>query len=347
MEADSSKAFAHVRIEAVAEHLPFARLEGAELQNVEESDRAYLRNLMSKHGVLVFSGQNLTPAQELAVNHCFGYHDPEEAFGGRTFGFTVTSGVPVYAIPSCPAVQVQGNGTFLGHCGIEEMNLEVVVSFSTEGFHSDGLHDQTDFDSNTLPVLTSMYCHQACTEGGETNFICSRAPLAKLEPEELESLRHCHVHYQSRQTLSTGRPIMKDGLRRLRRKGSPEDSSDGGSREAWLATAQNGPVHPLIRKHAETGEEAVCVSCGNVAFMVCGDILLGPSDSYALIERFFARQPIYAHRWHPGDFVIWDNRLCLHAGPRKLEGDRLIHRVRLRGAKDSWLSVAPRHFGAC
>ena len=227
---------------------------------------------------------------------------------------SVSSGVPVYAIPSCPAVQVQGNGTFRGHCGIEEVKLQVVVGFETEGFHSDGLHDQADFDSDTLPALTSMYCHQACTEGGETNFICARAPLAKLPPEELARLRQCRVHYQNHQTLASGRPIMKDGLRRLRREGAAVDEDGIGSLQALFATAAGGPVHPLIRKHADTGEETLCVSCGNVAFMACEDALWGPSEAYALIERFFSGQPTYAHQWSPGDFVIWDNRLCLHAG---------------------------------
>ena len=47
-------------------------------QEVVESDRDFLRHLMSTHGVLVFPGQDLTPAEELAVNRCFDYHDHDE-----------------------------------------------------------------------------------------------------------------------------------------------------------------------------------------------------------------------------------------------------------------------------
>ncbi|CAE7551114.1 xanA [Symbiodinium natans] len=337
-EISRSKAFAKARVQLLSAGLPFARIEGVDLREVEAADGEVLQSLISEHGVLCFPQQNLTPEQELNVNRAFGYHDTaEETVGGpsqKYFGFasSVDSGVPVHAVPGCPLVQVQGNGTFKDHCGIEEVTLQVAVGFLTEGFHSDGLHDQADFDSDTLPVLTSMYCHQACTDGtGETNFLCSRAPLRKLSSEQLAFLRGCRLHYQSRDVLKQGRPVMEGGLRRLRRPGQEEVTTPV-SRELLLASAEAGPVHPIIRRHADTGDEALCISCGNVAFMVSPKGVEGPAACYDLIESFFADQEMYAHRWHPGDFVIWDNRLCLHAGPRAVHGDRLMHRVRLRGS---------------
>ena len=32
----------------------------------------------------------------------------------------------------------------------------------------------------------------------------------------------------------------------------------------------------------------------------------------------FCQEPqVYAHQWRTGDFVIWDNRICLHSAPKK------------------------------
>eukprot|EP00439_Symbiodinium_sp_Y106_P039133 s4367_g4.t1 len=73
-----------------------------------------------------------------------------------------------------------------GHSDIE---LQSVVGFNAEGFHSDGVHDQADFDNDCLPVLTSMYCYQRGDDRtGETSFLRARTAVGKLSAEELSSL---------------------------------------------------------------------------------------------------------------------------------------------------------------
>jgi taurine dioxygenase len=70
-------------------------------------------------------------------------------------------------------------------------------------------------------------------------------------------------------------------------------------------------AHPLARTHPETGRNALYL--GNHATHIVG---LPESESAALLAALLehATQPqfVYAHRWQPGDFVIWDNRVLLH-----------------------------------
>ena len=129
----------------------------------------------------MFPGRDLSPEDELHTNRCLGYHDPTEDFkGDETFGFAVS----VAAV-----VEVKGSGKFREHRGHSDIELQSVVGFNAEGFHSDGVHDKADFDNDCLPVLTSMYCYQRGDDGtGETSFLCARTAVGKLSVEELSSL---------------------------------------------------------------------------------------------------------------------------------------------------------------
>ena len=56
-----------------------------------------------------------------------------------------------------------------------------------------------------------------------------------------------------------------------------------------------GPVHPLIRRHPQTGDESVWLSCANVAFMDAPALPTQPavhldcSASYALVDQLVGR----------------------------------------------------------
>jgi alpha-ketoglutarate-dependent taurine dioxygenase len=51
---------------------------------------------------------------------------------------------------------------------------------------------------------------------------------------------------------------------------------------------------------------------------------------------------MYAHRWQPGDVVIWDNRCVLHrARPYDYREVRVMHHTRVAG--DPATELAPTH----
>ena len=103
-------------------------------------------------------------------------------------------------------------------------------------------------------------------------------------------------------------------------------------------------VHPLVRRHHESGEESVYISCGNVEHMEAPAdethpaVWLDTAESYklvrALVGEVTAPPLVWAHNWRVGDFAIWDNRLLLHAPCKHpgTVGERLHHRVRLDGS---------------
>ena len=66
-----------------------------------------------------------------------------------------------------------------------------------------------------------------------------------------------------------------------------------------------------MRTHPETGRKALYI--GNHATHIVG---LPQAEGAALLAGLLAHATrpefVYAHRWRPGDLVMWDNRVLLH-----------------------------------
>ena len=91
-------------------------------------------------------------------------------------------------------------------------------------------------------------------------------------------------------------------------------------------------LHPLIRKHPETGEEGIF---GCVGYIV-GIEGMDDEAAFALLLEVleWQTQPefVYTHRWQPHMLVMWDNRSVLHRATGGYEGhDRLLHRTTVGG----------------
>jgi len=92
-------------------------------------------------------------------------------------------------------------------------------------------------------------------------------------------------------------------------------------------------VHPLIRKHAETGQLGIFVNPGFTSHIAD----LSPEESRAVLGYLFelVTKPDhqYRHRWAANDLVIWDNRCTLHYAVMDYDGkgDRLMHRCTVIG----------------
>jgi taurine dioxygenase len=93
-------------------------------------------------------------------------------------------------------------------------------------------------------------------------------------------------------------------------------------------------VHPLVQVIPETGRKAL-VASRLLTFHVED---MDAAESDALLDRLFdlIEQPdnIYAHKWRPGDLVIWDNRTTVH-GRNDFDPSerRLLRRYVTLGAK--------------
>lgn len=73
-----------------------------------------------------------------------------------------------------------------------------------------------------------------------------------------------------------------------------------------------GAIHSIIRKHNETGKEALYLGRREWAYVP--DLSL--TDSEALLDELWAyaalEQNVWTQTWQPNDVIIWDNRCVLH-----------------------------------
>lgn len=87
-------------------------------------------------------------------------------------------------------------------------------------------------------------------------------------------------------------------------------------------------LHPIARRHPETGREVLFVNPG----YTIGIDGMPDAEASALLAELFAHQTqdafIYRHRWTKGTVLMWDNRCVLHAATGGYDGHaRLLHRI--------------------
>jgi len=105
--------------------------------------------------------------------------------------------------------------------------------------------------------------------------------------------------------------------------------------------AKGAPLRALVKVHPVTGRPSLYI--GRHAYGIPG---LDPAESEKLLADlvdFACRPPrTYAHRWQPGDVVIWDNRCVLHrARPYDYREPRVMRHTRVAG--DPATELAPTH----
>ena len=138
---------------------------------------------------------------------------------------------------------------------------------------------------------TMLFAVQIPAHGGGTAFADMYAAYDALDPAE-------------RARLAGLRAVHSLDFSRSRRHG--DDPLTAAQRQAAPPAD-----HPIVRTHPETGRR--CIFLGDHAESIQG---MGYAEGRAFIdalnERITAAARIYAHRWRPGDFIVWDNRCLLH-----------------------------------
>jgi taurine dioxygenase len=92
--------------------------------------------------------------------------------------------------------------------------------------------------------------------------------------------------------------------------------------------AEKTQLHPLIRKHPETGREGIFSTFGYIIGLEGMD----EADSTPLLLDLYqwqAREEFqYRHKWRQNMLLMWDNRSVLHAATGGYAGyDRVLHRT--------------------
>lgn len=93
-------------------------------------------------------------------------------------------------------------------------------------------------------------------------------------------------------------------------------------------------VQPLVRINPDTGRKALYMGGAEAAWDIVG---MPHDEGRALLEelRSVVIEPrfVYAHKWQPGDLIMWDNRSCIHsATPYDTKAHRrLLYRTTVVG----------------
>ena len=198
----------------------------------------------------------------------------------------------------------------------------LIVSNILEGGKPIGLGDagaywHSDLSYKPQPSLGSMLlAREIPPEGGDTLFANQHLALDQLPAAVRQAItgrraEHWYLcKYAELQARNPWRPDL-----------TPEQ------------VAAVPPVeHPIIRRHPETGRDALFVS-EHFTPRICG---LPEDESRALLDELFAlsTQPqlVWRHRWQDGDMVFWDNRSVMHlAGGTPDHLRRLMHRTTIEG----------------
>jgi taurine dioxygenase len=162
------------------------------------------------------------------------------------------------------------------------------------------------------PSASLLFAREVPEHGGDTSFASMSAACAAL-PEALRArasgLRLKHdASYTSAGELRQGARPLEDPAR------AP------------------GAVHPLVRRHPESGRDVLFLGRRRNAALVG----LPRDESERLLDELFAfaTRPefVYRHRWRIGDLLIWDNRQVLHRRDGfDPEARRVMLRTQVRG----------------
>ena len=165
------------------------------------------------------------------------------------------------------------------------------------------------------PAATVLYGNIIPPTGGDTMFADQYAAWEGL-PGSMKALLKARMAVHSAR-----KGYAKDGMYGERDKGRSMAIKYGDS-------ALKTQLHPIARKHTETGRLALYVSPG----YTIGIDGLPEDEALPILKELFLHQAKpefqYRHRWSQGMLLMWDNRSVIHAATGGYEGHRrLLHRI--------------------
>jgi taurine dioxygenase len=235
--------------------------------------------------------------------------DSQQAFAAR-FGPLAGRSRPL----SARGKNVQDNPYLMIVTNIRDADGELLGSGDNEqAFHTDGCFRE-------VPTLaTFLYGIEAPTKGGETQFVDMNEVYDALSPETLARITGwsgVNYHYFGYRTYN----------------------ANGGSEKPMIEVVKNA-VHPMVIAHPLTNKPVIFANRHNTR-EIAG---MAPAEAKPLLREIFTaiEQPerIYAHKWSPGDLVMWDNFAVQHARAScSPDQRRMLRRFSVRADEP------PRHY---
>jgi taurine dioxygenase len=184
----------------------------------------------------------------------------------------------------------------------------------TAPLFAENWHSDWSFQARP-PAGTCLYGITIPPIGGDTLFANQHAALDSMPKSMRAKLEGKMAIHSAR------RAYAPEGQYGERDKGRSMDIRP--SREA-----EKTQLHPLIRRHPETGREGL-FSCFGYIIGIEG---MPESESTPLLIELYQWQSReefqYRHKWRPNMLLMWDNRSVLHAATGGYAGhDRVLHRT--------------------
>jgi taurine dioxygenase len=272
---------------------------------VPDDLKAALRKAWADHMVLLIRGQNLDDGHLLAASGVFG---PPHAAASRKYHLDVGQKVDdSYLVSKHASITIISN---LDASGKPVMDNGGLGSYEVV-WHTDNSYVKVP------PAGSMLYSLEIPGDGGGGDTSFNNQYLAYDElPDDLK--RAIEGQYQVHDSSRNSAGVLRPGVKLPAR---PEEVE--------------GPVHPLVRVHPETGKRALYL--GRRRVWPSNYIVGLPNDeSERLLDRLWAHatQPRYAwtHKWKVGDLILWDNRCCMHYRTEiDVKQRRVMHRTTIKG----------------
>ena len=282
------------------------RLTGLNINNLTIDDFLEVEALWDRYGVIVISGQNLTPEQQIEFSKRFGPLD-------RYL-------LERYNMKSHPDIFVVSN--------IIENGVAIGLSDAGRYWHS-------DMWSTPFPPRGSMlYALEVPMDSngnalGDTYFASTAAAYdalsdnlkSKIEGRLAVYSKTAYLKHREKTASETKDRSNVDPIGKLDKEGMVERS----------ANIAEEISHPLIRIHPRTKRKCIYFSEGAI------DHIEGMSEEESrnildeIRQHILQPQFMYRHSWKAGDVVLWDNCSSIHkaTGDFELPQRRLMHRTTL------------------
>jgi alpha-ketoglutarate-dependent taurine dioxygenase len=181
-----------------------------------------------------------------------------------------------------------------------------------EGWH-------TDSSYMPLAAKASILSAQVVpSAGGETELADMRASYEALDEVTRERIADLSAYHSLYASQAKAGYTFKTG-------------------EGYGYHTKGAPLRPLVKVHPVTGRKSLFI--GRHAYRIPG---MEDDDAQAMLDELLdnaCQAPrTYAHKWRPGDIMMWDNRCILHrACPYDYNEVRVMRHVRVAGESESEL----------
>jgi alpha-ketoglutarate-dependent 2,4-dichlorophenoxyacetate dioxygenase len=263
-------------------------------RELEEAQIGEIQAAIARFGVLIFRNQSIDDVAQARFAARFG--DVEDATKQRS---GTAAGIDAFT-------NVAADGSALSRVDPSHWRMWYNLLW-----HTDGSYKPT-------PIRYSFLAAKILPpKGGNTEFADLRTAFEALEEREQDELRMFTAEHSVRYT--------HDAL-----GFEPNDATE----QELIATGHFGTaVHPLVRRHTESGRETLYLS--SHAHRIVGMCVVeGRMRLRDLKEHSTARRFVYSHVWQEGDLLMWDNKVTMHrARPYGDETRRSMHRTAVTRAE--------------